>query len=236
MRTVSCQQGTAEWLQARCGKETASRMVDVLAMLKKGGESAARRNYRMELVAERLSGRTEDHYVSSDMARGSELEPIARSAYEVGTGEIVDTVGFVLHPALDHCGASPDGLVGADGALEIKCPRETTHLQWIDDNKVPEEHLPQCIWVMACTGRAWCDFVSYCPGLPDGLRVFIVRVPRDEALIADYEAKVESFEREVDEQVQKLRSRIILTPPKPVDTRSELEQLEAMMDAIELIP
>jgi len=236
MRTVKCLQGTAEWLEIRCGKITASRIADVLATLKKGGEGADRKNYRIELLAERLSGRIEDHYVSSEMAWGTEFEPIARSAYEIATGEIVDTVGFVLHPTFDFAGGSPDGLVGEYGGIELKCPKTTTHIKWMTAGGVPEEHQAQCLWNMVCAERDWWDFISFDPRMPDGLKVYIERMERDEARIKLIEEEVSRFNDEIEAAADKLRGRVKETPAAPVDTRSDLEQLEAMMDAQELVP
>lgn len=236
MRTVKCLQGTAEWLEIRCGKITASRIADVLATLKKGGEGADRKNYRIELIAERISGRIEDHYVSAEMAWGSEFEPVARSAYEIATGKIVDTVGFVLHPTFDFAGGSPDGLVGEDGGIELKCPKTTTHIKWMTGGGVPEEHQAQCLWNMACAERDWWDFISFDPRMPDGLKVYIERMERDEARIKLIEEEVVRFNGEIEAAADKLRSRVIKAPEAPIDTRTPLEQLEAMMDAQELVP
>jgi putative phage-type endonuclease len=207
-----------------------------MATLKRGGESADRRNYRNEILAERLSRRTEDHYVSPEMAWGSEFEPIARYAYEIATGEMVDTVGFVLHPTMDFAGASPDGLVGEDGGLELKCPKTTTHIKWMTNGGVPEEHQAQCLWNMACAERQWWDFMSFDPRLPDGLRIFIARMERDEASIKLIEEEVARFNDEVEAACSALRVRVREVPPAPVDPRSDYEQLMSMIDAQELVP
>lgn len=236
MRIVECEQGTAQWLDIRRGKITASRIADVLAVLKKGGEGADRRNYRIEQIAERLSGRSEDHYVSPEMEWGSELEPIARSAYEIATESMVDTVGFVLHPVFDYAGASPDGLVGTDGGLELKCPKTTTHIKWLMAGTVPEEHQAQCLWNMACCERSWWDFMSYDPRLPEGMKVFIVRMERDESRIEAIESLVARFNDEVEAAIDQLGGRPKPRPVAPVDTRSELEQLNEMLDKMEMIP
>lgn len=236
MRIVNCEQGSAEWLQLRCGKITASRICDVLAMLKRGGEGAERRNYRVDIVAERLSGRTEDHYVSPEMAWGSEYEALARAEYEMETGAMVETVGFVLHPIYDYAGSSPDGLVGNDGGIEIKAPKTTTHIKWLLEGKVPEEHQPQMLWNMLCTQRDWWDFVSYDPRLPDGLKLFIARMQWDHQRGEDVAAAVIQFNSEVEEVVSFLRRRVKERPAPPVDTRTDLEQLYAMIDAKELTP
>lgn len=208
MRVLDCKQGTAEWLDVRRGKITASRICDVMDKLKKGGEGAARRGYRTELIAERLSGLTEEHYTSNEMMHGTEFEPFARAAYEIGTGADVDQVGFVLHDRMDFAGASPDGIVGPDGAIEIKCPKTTTHIKWVLAGGVPEEHQDQCLWVMACTGAKWIDFISFDPRLPEGLRIFMVRMPRDEERIARIEAEVEKFDAEVNASVSELSGRV----------------------------
>lgn len=236
MRVIDCEQGSAQWLDARRGKITASRIGYVLDTLKKGGEGASRRNYRIELLAERLSGRTEDHYMSPEMLWGKELEPEARSGYEIDTGNMVERVGFVLHPSFDYAGASPDGLVGADGGLEIKCPKTTTHIKWMLAGTVPEEHQAQCLWNMLCTDRMWWDFASYDPRLPDGLKLFTVRIERDESRIAKIEQEVVQFNDELEALADDLRKRIKSSPATPIDNRSELEQLNEMMDRMELVP
>jgi putative phage-type endonuclease len=236
MREIRCEQGSAEWLDARRGKITASRIADVLDRLKKGGEGAGRRNYRIDLIAERLSGRSEDHYVSPEMVWGTDCEPMARTAYEMERNVMAETIGFVLHPTMDFSGASPDSLIESDGVLEIKCPKTTTHIKWMLAGVVPEEHQAQCLWVMACTERKWCDFISYDPRLPDGLKTFIVRMQRDDAQIAAIENEVVVFDSEVDVVCSDLRMRIIERPAAPVDTRSEFDQLMSVMDAQELIP
>jgi hypothetical protein len=205
-------------------------------VLKKGGEGADRRNYRIEQIAERLSGRSEDHYVSPEMEWGSEFEPIARSAYEIATESMVDTVGFVLHPTFDFAGSSPDGLVGKDGGIELKCPKTTTHLKWLMAGEVPEEHQAQCLWNMVCCERSWWDFMSFDPRLPEGLKVFIVRMERDEEKIVAIEADVARFNDEVEAAIAQLGGRRKERPEPPVDTRTPLEQVNAMMDEMELVP
>jgi putative phage-type endonuclease len=236
MRVIKCKQDTAEWLDARRGKVTASRIADVMDFLKKGGEGASRRNYRIELMAERLTGRSEDHYVSPEMAWGSEYESRARAAYEVSTGVMVDQVGFVLHPIFDYAGASPDSLVGEDGGLEIKCPKTSTHLKWMMAGEVPEEHQGQMYWNMLCCEREWWDFVSYDPRLPRGLQIFTKRLERDEACINQIEEAVVAFNSEVEAALKPLQTLVISEPMPKVDTRSSLEQLNEMLDRMEMIP
>jgi putative phage-type endonuclease len=197
VRIVDCEQNSAEWVSARTGRITASRMCDMMTRLKRGGEAACRREYRAELIAERLTGRAEGHYVSKEMQVGTEQEPFARTAYEIKTQNIVDQVGFIFHPRLDFTGASPDGLIEQDGGLELKCPKTTTHLAYMMAGTVPEEYQDQILWNMACAERKWWDFASYDPRLPEKIRLFIVRMPRDEARIGEIEQEVLKLNSEV---------------------------------------
>jgi YqaJ-like viral recombinase domain len=172
-------------------------MCDLMATLKRGGEAASRRDYRAELIAERLTGKTEDRYRSKEMQFGIEQEPFARTAYEIRTESMVDQAGFIFHPRLDFSGASPDGLIGQDGGLELKCPKTTTHLAYMATGAVPEEYQHQMLWNMACAEREWWDFASYDPRLPEKLRIFIVRMPRDEARIVEIEREVLKLNSEI---------------------------------------
>jgi dihydrofolate reductase len=149
---------------------------------------------------------------------------------------MVDTVGFVLHPTFDYAGSSPDGLVGDDGGLELKCPKTTTHIKWLMAGEVPEEHQAQCLWNMACCGRAWWDFMSFDPRLPDGMKIFIVRMDRDDARIAAIEAEVAKFNDEIEAAIKQLGGRRKERPAQPVDTRPAYEQCMEMMDRMELVP
>jgi putative phage-type endonuclease len=200
---LDCEQGTPEWLQARCGKVTASRISDALAEIKKG-EAAARRNYRTELVVETLTGIPVDQFVSKEMQWGTDTEPFARAAYELQQDVMVSTVGFAQHPMIPRFGASPDGLIGDDGVLEIKCPNTSTHLECLLTGGIPTEHYPQMRAELACTGRSWCDFVSFDPRLPSPLQLFVKRFHRDEPKIAEMEAKVREFLAEVDGVLERL--------------------------------
>jgi putative phage-type endonuclease len=205
VRTVNVIQGSAAWLQARVGLLTASRFGDIMAKPKRGtAELACRRDYRMELICERLTSRAGEHYVSREMDFGSDNEPFARTAYEVGTGSMVDEVGLVMHPTLDFAAASPDGLVDDDGCIEIKVPKTSTHIEWKLADVVPEEHIPQMMWVMACCEREYCDFVSFDPRLPLGLRFFVKRLERDEKLIAEMEYAAIEFNAEIEAFIAKL--------------------------------
>lgn len=210
LELIHCEQGSDEWKQARVGEITASRSGDVIATLKRGGEAAERAAYRSELMVERLTGMP--YPQSAEYARqvqwGKEQEPFARAAYEMRNDVLVETVGFVVHPKIAHFGASPDGLVGDDGTLQIKCPNTKTHLKWMLAGTIPLEHVPQMMGEMSCTGRAWCDFVSFDPRLPEHLQLFVRRFDRDQKLISVLESEVDHFNRELDELLAAL-------PPKP---------------------
>ncbi len=199
------EQGSDEWRAARLGHVSASSVSDVMSKGKtEGSESETRKNYRLKIVAQRLTGDSGDTYTNAAMEWGTEQEPFARMAYEAARNVMVDKTGFWLHPSIPWVGVSPDGLVGDDGLVEIKCPNTTTHLEWTFAGKAPAKHMKQIqcqLWVM---NRAWCDFVSYDPRLPMRNRLFIVRVPRDEKLIAQMEADVVKFLAEVDAMIELL--------------------------------
>ena len=197
-------QGTEDWFAARIGKVTASRVADVLATIKTG-ESASRKNYRMELVCQRLTGQREEGFTNSHMERGIELEPLARAAYEFKTGVTVTEIGFVDHPSIEMSGASPDGLVGLYGLVEIKCPTAGNHVETLLSGKAPTKYIAQMQWQMACTGARWCDFVSYCPAVGDNLALFVVRVDRDDEYIAETEKAVQLFLTEVSDLTKQLK-------------------------------
>jgi putative phage-type endonuclease len=197
------EQGTPEWFAQRLGKVTASRVADIMAKTKTG-VAASRGNYLAQLVAERLTGQSADTFKSGAMQHGTETEPQARMVYEAETGQIVTEVAMINHPTIEMSGASPDGFVGTDGLVEIKCPNTSTHIASLMADKAPSGYMAQMQWQMACTGRAWCDFVSFDPRMPEDMQLLIKRVPRDEALIAEYEAEVIKFLAEVQETVDKL--------------------------------
>lgn len=207
MRIIDCAQGSTEWLAARAGKVTASRLADVLAKTK-SGYSASRANYAAELVAERLTGQpAADKFKSVAMERGIELETKARAYYGLMMDVDVRQVGFVLHPTIDLSGASPDGLIGDDGLVQFKCPNSATHIATLRGAPIDGSYLKQMQWEMACTGRQWCDFVSFDDRLPAAMQADIRRVRRDPVLIAEYEREVIAFLREVDETIAALTAR-----------------------------
>lgn len=192
------EQRSPEWFAERMGKVTASRVSDVMAVTK-SGPAASRKNYMMELLCQRLTGRCDEGFVSEAMKRGTNLEPIARSAYEVEAGVMVEETGLIAHPSGIAFGASPDGLVGADGLVEIKCPNTATHVEFLRTGTPKGEYLWQMAAQMECAGRGWCDFVSFDDRLPEPLQYRRVRVMRDEAKIAEMMAGIRSFLDELDQ-------------------------------------
>lgn len=200
------EQGTPEWFAQRLGKVTASRVADIIAKTKTG-VAASRGNYMAQLVAERLTGQPAESFKSAAMQFGTETEPMARMAYETQIGMLVDEVAMIPHPTIEMSGASPDGLVGHDGLVEIKCPNTSTHIETLLDEKVPSKYVTQMMWQMACTGRSWCDFVSFDPRMPEDMQLFIKRVPRDNEMIASLETEVVKFLGELDKLLAKLQAR-----------------------------
>ena len=199
-------QRTDAWFAQRCGKVTASRIADVMARTKTG-YGAGRANYHAQLVAERLTGTVADSFSNAAMQWGTDTEPQARALYAFDTGLDVIETGFHLHPAITESGASPDGLVGDAGLVEIKCPQTATHIATLRGSEIDRKYLLQMQWQMACTGREWCDFVSFDPRLPLEMQMHCRRVERDADLIAEIETEVRAFLAEVDEAVADLRAR-----------------------------
>lgn len=187
-------QRSDEWFQARLGRVTASRIADVM-MAK---TTAGYQNYRAQLVCERLTGEATETFTSAAMQHGTDTEPRARAFYELEMGVTVAEVGFVPHPTLGMSGASPDGLVGDDGLVEIKCPNPATHIKSLTGASIDRKYRLQMQWQMACTGREWCDFVSFCPSLPMEMQMFRERVEADAEEQAEITAAVTSFLAEVD--------------------------------------
>jgi putative phage-type endonuclease len=196
------EQRTDEWFTARLGKVTASRVADVVAKTKTR-YSASRENYMADLIVERLTGQKASSFSNAAMEWGTEQEPNARAAYSARTGELVEEVGFIDHPAIPMSGASPDGLVG-EGCVEYKAPNTATHLEYLLAGKPPERYVTQMQWQMACAGRPWCDFVSYDPRLPERLQLLVVRVLRDDDYIKMLEQEVNTFLQELDDKLNKL--------------------------------
>ena len=198
------EQRTDEWYKARLGKVTASRVADVLAKTKTG-VSASRANYLTELVVERLTGSPTETFMNDAMQWGTDTEPQARMAYEAYKNVLVDEEGFIDHPTIANFGCSPDGLVGEEGLIEIKCPNSKTAVETLIAGKAPSKYIPQMQTQMSVTCRKWCDFVSFDPRLPEDLQLFVIRVERDDEYIANLEKEVSAFLQEVDETVTKLK-------------------------------
>jgi putative phage-type endonuclease len=206
MIVIDVIQGSDEWLVARCGKATASRMGDLMARTK-SGYGASRTNYAAELIAERLTGKPAEKFKNGAMEWGSAHEAEARALYEFLGDFEVRSVGLVTHPSIANSLASPDGLVGEDGLVEIKCPNTSTHIATLLGGGIDSRYLLQMAWQMCCTGRAWCDFVSYDPRLPAEMQIHITRIKRDDEIIENLEREVAAFLAEIDETVDKLRSK-----------------------------
>ena len=200
------EQGTPEWYAARLGNATGSRIADLMAKTK-SGYSASRANYMAELICERLTGQQGERFTNAAMQWGTETEPHARAAYEFLTDRAVVETGFALHPTIAGFGASPDGLVAEDGILEIKCPNTATHIETLLSEAVPGKYMTQMQAQMACTGRAWCDFVSFDPRMPGDLQIWIKRVDRDAAFIAEMEGEIAAFLTELGGKIDRLRAR-----------------------------
>ena len=197
------EQGSPEWFAQRLGKVTASRVADVIAKTKTG-YSASRENYMAQLVCERMTQTVAESYTNAAMQWGTETEPLARAAYEAHVDVLVDEVAMIQHPTIEASGASPDGLVGDDGQIEIKCPNTATHIDTLLSQQAPAKYVTQMQWQMACTGRKWCDFVSFDPRMPKELQLFIKRIDRDDAYIDMLEKEVVSFLKELDAKIEKL--------------------------------
>lgn len=210
---VDCEQRSAEWHQARCGVATASRAADVVATLRSGGEAAARRDYRLQLAAERLTGRPQESgYVNAEMQRGTDLEPAARAAYEVLTGDVVQECGFIRStvPALDGAGCSLDGYLGDfETLVSLKCPKTATHLRYLQEQRFPVEYEPQMLHELLITGASAYHFLSFDDRLPEHLQTFLTTVTRGsvESAIEAYRVKLIAFLAEVARQVEALSQR-----------------------------
>ena len=203
MRIIDCEQGSDEWLKHRAGKVTASRVADIIRKTKTG-ISASRNTYLGELVAERLSGQPTPTFKSKPMEWGSETEAEARAFYAFMNDVDPVRVGLVLHPAIEMAAASPDSLVAEDGMIEIKCPNSATHIRTLLGAEIEPDYLTQIQWQFACTGRKWCDFISYDPRMSEDMRMHTVRIHRDLDRITELEREVVKFLYEVDNTISKL--------------------------------
>jgi len=204
-------QRSAEWFSARLGKVTASKIDDIVIKTK-SGESQYTKKYKMQLVTERLTNKVVPVFMNSAMAHGVEYEDEARIEYANFNKLLLDKdvreVGFIDHPKIDMSGASPDGLVGDKGLIEIKCPQPMTHTETLETGVIARKYIHQMQWQMACTGKEWCDFVSYHPDFPEAYKLFIKRVARDNDLISHLEASVENFLKEVNDKLKTIKENI----------------------------
>lgn len=200
MSSADIEQGSESWKQCRLGRVTASRVADIIARTKTG-IAASRANYLAQLLTERLTGEVQESFISKEMQWGIDTEPHARVSYEFWTNAEVTLVGFVHHPTIPMSGASPDGYVGDLGQTEIKCPNTATHIETLIEHTIPGRYLTQIQWQLACSGRAWCDFISFDPRMPESMRLFIQRVHRDDARIAELEKAVREFLSELDQKI-----------------------------------
>lgn len=196
-------QGSPEWLAARAGSLGASQVADAIAKTKTGW-GASRANIRARIVAERLTGQPMETFTNAAMVWGTEQEDNARTAYSFLHGHTVTQMGIALHPIIKGTHASPDGLIGDDGLVEIKAPQTATHIETLKNQTIPARYVTQMDWQMACTGRRWCDFVSFDPRLPEEMQLFVKRHHRDDARIAELESLVTEFLAEVDADVAAL--------------------------------
>lgn len=203
-------QRSDEWVAARLGNVTASRVKDVMTKGKGGAPSATRRNYMMELLCERLTGRQGGADLSRNAAvqRGNELEPVARSAYEIDQGVMTVECGLILHPRIERFGASPDGLVHASGLVEIKCPNTATHVATLQSGRHDPQYEWQMLAQMACTDREWVDFVTFDDRLPEQLQYACFRFARDERRIREMQTEISAFIEELAELEDEMRARM----------------------------
>lgn len=206
MIVIDCEQGAPAWHAYRLGKVTASRVADVIAKTKSGW-GASRANYAAELVAQRLTGTAPEGYTNAAMQWGIDTEPQARKVYEMMRDVEVQQVGTVQHPTIAMSCASPDGLVGDDGLIEIKCPSVAVHIETLLSEAIPAKYITQMQWQMACTGRQWCDFVSFDPRMPGEMQLFVARIGRDDAAIRDLTTQIEVFLDEVADTVARLTAK-----------------------------
>lgn len=202
------QQQSEEWFTARIGRVTGSRVKDVMAKGRGKEPSATRKNYMMELLCERLTGSRSESFTSAAMQRGTDLEPFARMAYELDRGLMVVETGLILHPQIDGFGASPDGLSGNAGLLEIKCPNTATHVATLQSGRHDSQYEWQMLAQMACTGREWVDFVSFDDRLPEQLQYACFRFERDDSRINDMESEIRAFLEELADLERDMRARM----------------------------
>ncbi|UNE54918.1 lambda exonuclease family protein [Bartonella machadoae] len=204
------EQRSAQWFQARLGKVTASNVYNILSKTAKGLPTSKYEDYKIKLITERLTGEISPHYETEDMRWGIEHEDDALQEYGFIYDANIIKCGFIPHPSIEMAGASPDGLIGEDGLIEIKCPRSATHMRFCIDEEIKPEYLAQMQFQMACTGRQWCDFVSYDPRFThqsSHLRMKVKRVHRDDEQINSINQAVEAFLTQIEQEIQKISTK-----------------------------
>ncbi|WP_273721792.1 lambda exonuclease family protein [Bartonella sp. ML71XJBT] len=204
------QQRTAEWFQARLGKVTASNIYNILSKTAKGLPTSKYEDYKIKLMTERLTGEISQSYITPAMQWGIEHEEEALKEYAFIYDTQITQCGFIQHPTIQMAGASPDGLIDKDGLIEIKCPQSSNHLRFFMDNEIKPEYLAQMQFQMACTGRKWCDFISYDPRFTrdaSHLRMKIKRIHRDDKQIEQINQAVESFLTEIEQEIQRISTK-----------------------------
>jgi putative phage-type endonuclease len=204
-KTTMTEQRTEAWFLQRLGKATGSRIADIIAKTK-SGYSASRENYQAQLVVERLTNKPTEGFTNSAMQWGTDTEPLARAAYEMARDVMVEEIGFIDHPIVYMSGASPDGFVGEDGLIEIKCPNTATHIDTLLTQTIPAKYIPQIQWQLSCTNRKWCDFVSFDPRMPENLQLYIQRVEFHPEYVEMLIKEVSVFLDEVEKKVNILRN------------------------------
>ncbi|MFU8928327.1 lambda exonuclease family protein [Acinetobacter puyangensis] len=191
------------WFASRVGKMTASQIKDIDAKPQKGKAYNA---VTLKILTERLTGVAAETPTTQQMQWGIDNEVHAIGEYEILTEQFVRGCELIDHHAIAMSGASPDGLVGEDGQIEVKCPNTTTHINTLLTREIPNEYVPQITWQLACTRRKWCDFISYDPRMPIGLQIIVIRVFAKDLDISGYEQKVILFNRQVDQAISDIKS------------------------------
>lgn len=204
---LNFEQGSLEWKAARAGVLTASRSDDAIGLTQKGKPTAGCELLLNELIVERLTGLPTDFFVTRDMQWGIDSEPFARAYYEELTGNIVETCGLFLHDEIEYLGASPDGLIGKNGTLEIKCPKSETHISYLRGGVVPEKYKPQMLCQLVVTGREWCDFLSYDSRLTEDYCSFLVRYTPTKEERQEFTEKCKKFLNLVRSELERIRFR-----------------------------
>lgn len=199
MRIIDCEQNTPDWFKWRVGIPTASNFDKIVTS--KGEPSKQRTKYMYQLAGERITGKMEETYKNANMQRGIEMESEARQVYELINNVEILKVGLCIEEGETVYAASPDGLVGKDGLIEIKCPQITTHVEYLLKTELPTEYFQQVQGQLLVTNRKWNDFISYYPGM----KPLIVRVQRDEKFIKALKIELEVFCKELNQLIERIK-------------------------------